>query len=393
MAKRKYRLSVKLFALALGSLIALSLVEVGLRLTGHDVPRVWHPHAKLGWESIPGARRHYTEEGDGLIEINSAGFRDREREIKKPPKTYRIAVFGDSMTQAVEVNLDQTYCYRLEERLSTESRSFEVMNFGVIGYSPIQELLLFEEMGTRYSPDLVVLALFLDNDVSDCVPELSQLPDTQPFISFADGQREFDFSGPQRSYDDYHREPVHTIRRLSSIYRVIRHYSQRRADINARSSSSDDIPKRYCLYSVPSPPEWEAAWTRFERVLLEFVGEAHRQQIPLVVLSVPAAQVVSEDAWNELLKKYPAMKNASWDLDSPESRLRGLAEKHKFTLAQPFTEFRNVASENRLFFGKVGHMTAQGHMLMADYLEEFIRNGGLVERASSSAQQVSSADR
>src|SRR5437588_13084018 len=99
-------------AIVTGTSILLTLVclEISVRLVNLDSPRVWEPDPVLGWRNVPYARTHYTLEGDGLIEINSDGYRDRPHAIAKDPRTYRIAIFGDSMTEAVQVNREQTFC-------------------------------------------------------------------------------------------------------------------------------------------------------------------------------------------------------------------------------------------------------------------------------------------
>ena len=174
---RNWRLALlKLALLGTSVLVAITLCEIGLRVTGLDFPRVWEPDAEVGWRPIPGAVRRFTDEGDGLVEINSLGLRDRERPGPLDAKTPRIAVFGDSMTEADQVNLPDTYTARLEESLRQSGQGAEVWNFGVTGYSPIQELLLFRKEAAKYRPRVVVLSIFLDNDVSGCHPSLSVAP-------------------------------------------------------------------------------------------------------------------------------------------------------------------------------------------------------------------------
>src|SRR5262245_52829809 len=100
---------MKLLLLGASLLLGLLAVEGGLRLFGLDKQLVWVPDTVLGWRHVPGAKRHWVEEGDGRIVINSLGYRDRERQLDKPAGTFRIAVFGDSMTEGVQVNLEQTF--------------------------------------------------------------------------------------------------------------------------------------------------------------------------------------------------------------------------------------------------------------------------------------------
>src|SRR5262245_53648445 len=107
----------KLAALAASAVIAAVMIEVYVRVSGRDQPVIWQPDPVLGWRHIPGTTAHWYQEGEGWIEINSLGMRDPERTIAKPSGTFRIAVFGDSMTEAVQVYPAQTYCHLLESRL------------------------------------------------------------------------------------------------------------------------------------------------------------------------------------------------------------------------------------------------------------------------------------
>ncbi|MEN6420394.1 MAG: GDSL-type esterase/lipase family protein [Smithella sp.] len=108
--------------------------------------------ALLMWFPQP----HYTDE---YIKINSHGFRDREYEIKKNKKVFRILCLGDSSTFGWDVRLQDTYHDLLENRLNKESGSngkkFEVINAGVPGYTSCQGLGLYKNKGIKYSPDIV----------------------------------------------------------------------------------------------------------------------------------------------------------------------------------------------------------------------------------------------
>jgi lysophospholipase L1-like esterase len=355
-------------------------MELLLPLIGLDYARVWEPDPELGWHLIPGARRIWTSEGRGLIEVNSLGYRDRERQVEKVPRTFRIAVFGDSMTEAVQVNLGQTFCYLLEEQLKRRGIRNEVLNFGVSGYSPIQELLLFKREGLRFRPDLVIVAVFLDNDISGVHPDLTVVYDSgPPFVTFTDEAVHFDYSRAQQSFTHYHREPFYSFRKYFSIYRLLSDWRWRHRDHRQeRGVSGDGIQTRYLLYQTPHQPEWEKAWVLFERAMLEFAEEAHRQQVKLAILSVPASQVVNRGAWQNILNTSPAMAHFKWDLEGPEQRLQNFAAAHNILLLQPYKVYQQATKSPALFFGDVGHMTPHGHMLMAQFLEDFLRQQELL---------------
>lgn len=100
------------------------------------------------------------------VKINQLGFRDdREYTAAKPPGTFRILVFGDSVTFGHGARFETTYPYLLERRLKAwrPDVQWEVWNMGVPGYNTRQELAYLQEVGPRFDPDLVVIG-FYPND-------------------------------------------------------------------------------------------------------------------------------------------------------------------------------------------------------------------------------------
>jgi len=62
-------------------------------------------------------------------------------------------VLGDSFTFGDEVSDDETYSHYLQELLPDA----EVINMGIHGYGHDQMLILLEEVGIKYEPDIVIL--------------------------------------------------------------------------------------------------------------------------------------------------------------------------------------------------------------------------------------------
>ena len=162
----------------LGSSIvgALLLAEVALRVLGIGYPVFSRPDDERGWVLRPGARGRYEAEGSALVEINRDGLRDRDHSRAKPAGTLRIAVLGDSYAGALEVRMEETFWSVLERNLNRSAaphgRQVEVVNFGVRGYGTAQELLTLRCCVWDYSPDVVLLAFYSGNDVSDNSPVL-----------------------------------------------------------------------------------------------------------------------------------------------------------------------------------------------------------------------------
>ncbi|MBZ0272101.1 SGNH/GDSL hydrolase family protein [bacterium] len=75
-----------------------------------------------------------------------------------PP--YIICV-GDSVTFGMGVNGDETYAYRLGQRLAGRAN---VLNFGVLGYTGYQSSMMAEDMAGRFDAALVIFQINANDD-------------------------------------------------------------------------------------------------------------------------------------------------------------------------------------------------------------------------------------
>ncbi|MCD6043414.1 MAG: hypothetical protein K0R40_3017 [Burkholderiales bacterium] len=95
------------------------------------------------------------------LRTNALGFRDRPVGPKLPGE-YRIVVLGDSFTVSAGVDFDQIYTRRLEKLTGAR-----VVNLAVGGYNIVQYALVLQEVGLHLEPDMVLVAVFPDNDFSN----------------------------------------------------------------------------------------------------------------------------------------------------------------------------------------------------------------------------------
>lgn len=385
-AARRWLGKLALLGLSIG--VAFLGLDLAIRVAGLDRPLVWEPDLRVGWSHIPGSRMHWTSEGDGHVVINGLGMRDVERQKEKKPGVFRIAVFGDSMTEGVQVDLEQTYTQQLEKLLRARGLSVEVLNFGVNGYSPLASYLTYEATGKGFSPDLVVHAVFTDNDIADGDPALAAGQVGAPFVVPGAGPNlQIDYSRTEASFRDYHKEPIYTIRRWSAVYRTLGAIksgweANRRTAAALRQSSG--VPKRFLLYADPLPEQWERAWQTYARILDAFAGEVHAAGTRFVLLGVPAGQVVNDAAWAKVLSANPAMQGMKWSMNDPGQRLEKLAAERAIPLIQPAPEFRPQSNgPDPLFFNEIGHMTARGHALLAKVIADYLAGHGLLPTAQA----------
>jgi hypothetical protein len=117
----------------------------------------------VGWEPIPNA-------AVGKIRINSAGFRGPEIDAVPRSGTTRIAFLGDSETFGERLEEWETVPGLLERHLNAASRgSYEVLNFGVVGYNTVQEFAYLKYRVMAFSPSIVVL-YYVFNDLEMTTP-------------------------------------------------------------------------------------------------------------------------------------------------------------------------------------------------------------------------------
>jgi len=95
---------------------------------------------------------------------NAHGMRDRAHSLEKPAGVFRIAVLGSSIDMGWGIGTSDTYDNLLEDWLNAHAatlgngsgRRFEVLNFAVAAYSPLQRLESFRRKARAFRPDMVI---------------------------------------------------------------------------------------------------------------------------------------------------------------------------------------------------------------------------------------------
>jgi hypothetical protein len=151
-------------------LIALAGIEGALRLWGPDVIRMGSAFTfhrfdpVLGWDNLAGAEGRFTRmEFSYPVRINADGLWDADIH-EKAPHEFRVAVLGDSFTWGLGVG----YGERFTEVIEARNVRFNVVNFGVTAFSPVQHMLQLDRV-LAMKADYVVMAICLANDVYENV--------------------------------------------------------------------------------------------------------------------------------------------------------------------------------------------------------------------------------
>ncbi|MCX8110786.1 MAG: SGNH/GDSL hydrolase family protein [Syntrophorhabdaceae bacterium] len=96
----------------------------------------------------------YTTKNKRLIfSHNSLGLRGKKIEIAKKQNVKRIAVLGGSSTYCIGVSDNETWPYYLEKELGA---GFEVLNYGVPGYTTVEHIIQTALNLSDLSPDICI---------------------------------------------------------------------------------------------------------------------------------------------------------------------------------------------------------------------------------------------
>lgn len=335
--------------------VALVVAEAGMRLFGPQpvevsVPVVIDPD--LIYRLPPHARgTDVKEEFAVRIETNSQGLRDREYSPTPGDGVLRrVLVLGGSMTFAEGVEAEQTFPKVLEHELARGHGPgrFEVINAAIRGYGTDQELILFERLIPIYRPDEALLAFFSTNDFDDSLygnlfavrgDQLVRLP-----LS--------DASSPKYRY--YRRQafieafPGHqTLMRHSHLVNFIR-----------RRWSALEHARIFRAPSTDNPEEREErAWRLTRMLLVAWRETARRHGIEPRLLVVPS--------WEQVSGGGDARAGAR------TARVIALARELAVPLVDPIQALRAAArGSDPVFYAKDRHMTAAGHRVVAQKLQE-----------------------
>ncbi|MBY0551171.1 MAG: hypothetical protein K2W95_28080 [Candidatus Obscuribacterales bacterium] len=162
--KQKRPLLRTLAAIFVWQLIAILFVEFTLFCAGLGEEEIFKLDPELGSIHMPNKRITWRSEGYSVSWFNEVGMRESNITVAKPAGTLRVALLGDSLTEALQVPLDSSFGRVMERKLSAAlHQPVQVLNFGVSGYSTAQEYMMLKRRVLSYKPD-VVLACYNSRD-------------------------------------------------------------------------------------------------------------------------------------------------------------------------------------------------------------------------------------
>jgi lysophospholipase L1-like esterase len=251
-------------------------------------------------------------------------------------------------------------------------RVVEVINAGTQGYGTAQELLFYEAEGVKYSPDIVLVGLYVGNDLNNNYFETTS--PTKPSFSLTGDRLVFH---PPRV-----RPWVGWVRDHILVQLVIARVA-RDVIISRLPSVRQGAAEVGLLSTDPDRPEDAGLVEKMIRVaqLLfdRLAGETSRRGARLGVVAIPAGM--------QLLDAYPAGSPAhahlipglvkEWNL--MQDRLQAHFRERGIPYLNASPVFRRAIAEGQEpYLAYTGHLSAVGHDVLARAVADWLEGAGLV---------------
>lgn len=350
--------------LALLGTFTAALFEIGVRVfdpqvLAQDVPDLWLKDEAISWKHALNAHM-VANTGDRDVEICTDGEGDRIAcgGEARSDCSKRILAMGDSYVEALAVPFSET----VWQRIDTDTGACTSVA-GVSGYRLSQYLAAarsrLAEPGADF--DLVILVLYVGNDMTDDAEKLPSAQDVQrrPFRLLPAGvsaEAIYDWFYPFNAWLESH----------SHAYVALRFAVRRFRD-----------PADVGLYGVSRAlrksqltPQWQDETARGVGLVAD---AAHQHGARLLVVVIPERSQILDPRAERLLRVMPALEgDIDMDLTTREfvPRLAALASIDRVVDLQPILR----ANPDRALWGEHdGHLSPLGHGLWFDAIREPVR--------------------
>lgn len=314
------------------------------------------------------------QEFSNLIKFNSKGLRDYEYEYEKPKDTFRVLLLGSSFSQALQVNLDQTYENLVEKKLNENKQNkkmYEIINTAVGGWGTAQEFFYLRTEGLKYDPDLIILD-FSIRDISENA--------INPLVTVKNGKIvehiPVKASLPKRfllfcSRYTHLCSLTQTVILSDAVKDGFLNKLLTRANVNTETKRT---LKREDIFLKEDSAEFKEAIEETFLLIKEIKKWAESKNIPLVIFLIPNREQVYDKKLKEFMDKYSLTKEQV-EYDKFQKLAKKFAQENNISYLDALPYFRQKSINNTFYFNIDGHWNAKGHELAADLIFNYLKNG------------------
>ena len=388
---KKFKNHINIFTIFLSLFIGFLLVEIVMRVTKIEYPMFQTYDYHRGFSLRPNVSGWWLREGKAYVKINNQGLRDREHKKNKEENIFRIAVLGDSFAEARSIPMEKTFWFLMQNELNSctklNSKKIEVINFGVTEYSTAQEFLTLRYHVWDYEPDIILLAFFSGNDISDNSKTLSN-KSYRPFFIYKNDDLVLDNSFRESKPYLLLKSRVGQIAiKLSEYSRIVqvlkeiyvtkyfkKQKNNRKQKIDNEEKSFEEAGISYNQIYNPVQKKWKDAWIITESIIKLINQEVKKKDSKFIVVTLStSAQVHPSPSF----RKSFIEKINNNDLFYPDKRIKKLGDEEGFLVINLAEKMKNYAEKNEIFLhgfantviGK-GHWNLDGHKIASQIISK-----------------------
>ncbi len=340
----------------------------------HD--RLFEYDSILGWRLIPNKTAYFVSRHEfrTRISINSAGMRDKEYNVSRTEGKKRIIIIGDSFTSSFGVGDNDAFAKVMEEKLLTGT---EVLNFGVNGYGPAQELLQLQIKAIKYKPDLVVMVIYVGNDFDDIGGVSDWIDGYIRPKAVINATEKLHFTGiPVPISEKYLK-----MRQAKTLCSLPRSHFIDFIDksIKRKDYSINFMPSEIRLCKKSFEDNTGATFRLMEAIIKETNEYCRKKGSKFMVVVAPTiVQVYESRYWNEIRKKYNLNDN-DYDLMQPNKILADICSKAGIPLTDLTRPLKSaIEAGNDTYYIKNQHWNKNGEQVAAETIAKFIKEKRLL---------------
>lgn len=364
-------------AIGLSLVLALLMAEASVRLFSKGGESLLVKDVVVGqrYEAYYTGSRFNPEAARPVpLRFNALGYRGPDYMEEPSPNTRRVVVLGDSYVAAVQVEEQDTLTAQLEKHLNTvPGERWEVLNFGISGYSTAQSLLTWENYARYYHPDLVVLCFYNGNDLADNHAKLSTAH--RPYFSL-NGEGELVLKPVSRE-----RARLSRFLARNSRFYVWQRDCMRNLRDSLRSASHQLSPGFQIMNTDP-PAVVEDAWAITDKLIGRLADGVAATGAKLLLVSIPAHEQLMPSYWEKLVRTVGEDEARRFSPDYPEKRLREICEARAIDFLPLVGPLRQAVIKAPIHFAATDycHFNENGHHESATVIFDHLKQTQLAQK-------------
>ena len=277
---------------------------------------------------------------------------------------------------------------KLRECGAFGGKNIEIINFGVSGYGTAQELITLREQVWKYSPDLVILAVTTNNDITDNSRHFKKTE--IPYFVYRENRLELDESFRESKSFIFNnsflsqaggwlRDNLRVIQALLEVqiylkYKIsewknkpagtTQNAVQMQALQQQEAPKVEDIGIDHQIYRVPKDEFWTEAWRVTEGLFLAMNEEVKNKGAKFLIVTLSnGGQVHPNPAARETFAK----RVGADDLLYPDKRIKSFGDNHGINVLSLAPELQTFAEENQVYLHGFGTDIGNGHWNQAGH--------------------------